>query len=206
MKSQFSLFIFIMIVALGSHQASAQAFWTLTTDGQKTAIKSGNSYYLKVTKSGDGNGYHLKYKKRSTGINLSWGKEASPNIRIEKQGGGTIKCGDKVAIHVKNGGYIKYEQRKWGINIVWSTPAVYEWEIRSLDNKVGSTLNTDVRVGLYNTKNQQFMVYCNRVGSNTVNLAWFGDCHGGIRLPGALNDITKEEIISLGKYLLPLVL
>lgn len=205
MKLQISIFAFVLSTVFCCNLANGQAFWTFTTYGSPSNLTSGSSYYLKVVRKGKGNGNHLTYKKRRTGINLSWGKQAAPNIRIEKEGGGIIKCGDKVAIHVKNGGYIKYEKRNFGINIVWSTPPVYEWEIRSLDNKPGSALTTESRVGLYNTRNKEFMVFCNRVASNTVNLTWFSDCKKGIRLPGQLNDVTADDLVKIGMYVLPLI-
>ena len=178
----------LLFIIIGSHRLFAQAGWKII-DSKNSVVVSGKPYYLQVDK----NDFFLRYKSRDYGINLKWGKTDSPNITFYKSGRiRQINCGDKVAIHVKGGGYLKYQKRKWGINLVWSKTPVYQWELRSVDNKKGTPIRTNVLIGILNiveNKNQgDFMVYCQRKNLPVVNLAWYGDCSGGSRLPGKLNN------------------
>ena len=182
--------IAICLFYLGIVQVSAQAGWRVLSSSNETLI-SGKPYYLQVAK----NEFFLRYKKRGYGINLKWGKTSSPNISFKKSGPNkSILCGDKVAIHVKGGGYLVYKKRRWGINLVWSKTPVYQWEVRTIDNAKGTAVKTNTMIGLLNhveNKNKgDFMVYCKRKNMPVVNLAWFGDCKGGARLPGKLNDYS----------------
>ncbi|MGB4839415.1 MAG: hypothetical protein WBP08_10505 [Saprospiraceae bacterium] len=183
---------------------NSQAGWILTDYKGQKSLQSDQKVYFKAKN----NGYHLAYKKRKFGINLGWGKTTNPNITIKGQTGGKIKVGDKIAIKIDGGEYIKYEKREWGINIVWTKDPAYEWELRNVKNEKGADLNTDELIGLYNSneKCNEFVVFCDRKGSPTVNLGWASDCSNGIRWPGKLNDITKSDLVKVGKFLLPLAL
>ena len=186
------LFTLFMIMSVNSTNTFAkQLAWIVTKYGAQEQISSGDKYYLKV----DTNGLHLTYKERSFGINLGWNKNALPNIQIEKSGGGKINCGDKVAIRVNKGGYLKYESRTWGINLVWSNTPVYQWEVRNEANQKGTPINTDAKIAIYNSVENDFMQYCVRRGNPVVNLGWTKDCKDGSRLPGFTNDINWKSFI-----------
>ena len=181
----------LALLFLGTAKSTAQAGWRVVSSSNETLV-SGKAYYLQVAK----NDFYLKNKSRKYGINLAWGKTDAPNITFKKAGRiRQINCGDKVAIHVAGGGYLRYEKRRWGINLKWSDTPVYQWEIRSVDNAKGTAIQTNTMVGLLNhveNKNKgDFMVYCKRKNLPVVNLAWFGDCSGGSRLPGKLNDYSS---------------
>lgn len=188
-----SLVITLMVII--SNSLSAQAGWIVTNYKSSSKITSGVPYYLKDVE----NGWHLYYKEREYGINLGWKKQPQPNIIFEKSGGGEIKTGDKVAIKVIGGdGYLKYESRRWGINLAWSKTPVYQWELRSQANTIGSAVMTDVAIGVVNNVENDFMVHCVRSGVPVVDLGWFKDCDGGYRLPGATNglkDLPWDKII-----------
>lgn len=191
----FLLTAFILFVNMLCISALAQADWEIEGDGE--SLQSSKPYYLKVKS----NGKFLKYQSRDDkGINLGWGKTDKPYIKFIKAGGGEIKNGDKIAIFMgdQTGSkkYLKYEVRTHGINLSWSAVPVYEWELRDLENKIGNTIKTNTTIGIVNwveRKNQgDFIMYCERKLSPTVNLAWFGDCADGKRYPGKLNNIKKE--------------
>lgn len=203
MKLQLKILVGTMLICLLSLGLQAQGRWIIkNANGASSKVVSGEKYYLRL----DDNEYYLKYKYRKTGISLVWEKAASPNITFTKQGGGDIKCGDRVAIQIENARYLVYGEQTWGINLNWSDNPVYEWEIRSKDNKKGTSISTNEIVGLYNSRNTGFVVYCDRKGMPVVNLAWFSECHGGKRLPGALNELTTQDLIKIGTYVIPLVL
>lgn len=192
-----------LLGTMGSSGLLAQADWKIFNNGNTEQMVSGTEYYLKAIH----NSYHLRYEKREFGINLGWKKEAAPNFKFVRQGGGKINCGDKIAIYVKGGGYVKYKKRRWGINLDWSETPVYEWEIRNTENKQGTPINTNSAIGIYNQVENDFMLYCVRV-TPTVNLGWSKDCQGGWRIPGRLNGI-KDYLPYLEKaikYSAPLLL
>ena len=86
----------------------------------------------------------LAYGWQDNGINLVWQDAAGQqNVRFYKVGGGPIRYGDRLALHVEGGGFVRYGQRDYGINLVWSgsAGAVYEWEL------VGGTAGTQVVSG-----------------------------------------------------------
>ena len=178
--------VFVFTVVFAFQTASAQATWRIV-NGSSEHVQSGKSYYLQVIK----NGWHLKYKSREYGINLGWGKQAMPNIKFEKSGGGKINCGDQIAVFVENGGYLRYKSRKWGINLVWSETPVYEWELRTLENKQGTPVMSDLNVGLYNGTTRDFVRNCKRAGLPVVDLAWVIDCPKGWRVPDPINGLVK---------------
>lgn len=180
----FALFVMMNVNLLSASAATTQLAWIATKYGAQEQINSGDKYYLKVA----GNGYHLIYKERSFGINLGWNKDSSPNIQIEKSGGGKINCGDKVAIRVNKGGYLKYESRTWGINLVWSSTPVYQWEVRNEANQRDTPVKTDTKIALYNSVENDFMEYCVRRGNPVVDLGWAKDCADGWRAPGFTNQ------------------
>lgn len=195
--------IYISLVIF-SYAGFAQAEWKII--GPDENVVSGKSYYLQVAL----NDLHLTYKKRrDPGINLGWNKESEPNFKFLIEGGGQIKSGDKVAIYVGNmtgpEKYLLYKVRDNGINLSWSSTPVYEWELRDLDNKKGNPIKTNSNIGIVNNIEKggqgDFLVYCHRKYSRTVNLAWFNDCSGGYRLPGKLNDgQIKELVVKAIKY------
>lgn len=193
MKNQMQIFgLFLLSFLFVNTQMMAQAGWKIVSNSNAPVV-SGKAYYLQVAE----NDKFLKYESRSYGINLKWGKTKSPNISFKKPGRSRqIRCGDRVAIYVKGGGYLAYKKRKYGINLTWSKKPVYQWEIRSVDNKKGAVIKPNTPVGLVNiveNKNKgDFMVYCRRKNMPVVNLGWYNDCTGGSRLPGKLNKYRKE--------------
>lgn len=203
MKLQLKILVGTMLICLLSLGTQAQGRWIIkTADGASSKVVSGAKYYLRL----DDNEYYLKYKYKKTGISLGWEKMDSPNITFTKQGGGEIKCGDRVAIKIENARYLVYGKQTWGINLNWSDNAVYEWEIRSKDNKKGTSISTNEIVGLYNSRNTGFVVYCDKKAMPVVNLGWFSECPDGYVYPLGLNKFTNDDFIKLGKYLLPLAL
>lgn len=179
------LSVFVLFIGLFSVSALAQADWKIV--GEDENIKSGKPYYLQVAV----NKWFLTYKKRDDkGINLGWGKTEKPEFKFEKEGGGEIRNGDKIAIFVANqtgpDKYLKYKSRDHGINLVWSNTPLYEWELRDLENKTGDFIKTNTPVGIFNNVERNgkgdFLIYCVRKFSRTVNLAWHLDCIGGRRL------------------------
>jgi hypothetical protein len=120
----------------------------------------------------------IKYGERTDGIDLVWDRNVGlANVKFEQdpETAGGIYEGRATAIHVLNGGYLRYGEQTRGINLVWSQSPVYEWQImpgeppeprdrvRSLD-----------RIGLYNTKTQDYVIYCER--PHGINLRWAKDC------------------------------
>lgn len=195
-------FVFALILAF--QNAYSQASWKIV-NGSSEQVVSGKAYHLQEVK----NGYHLRYKSRPYGINLGWGKQAMPNIKFEKSGGGAVNCGDRIAVFVQGGGYLMYQVRKYGINLVWSKTPVYEWELRNWENQKGTPVNSDVNVGLYNATTNDFVRHCTRVAVHpTVDLAWVKDCPGGWRT-GTGNDLvktlTKEDVQKAIEYTTALI-
>lgn len=190
----------MLFVTLINFEAFAQADWKIV--GENENVKSGKSYYLQVAS----NSKFLKYEDRDDpGINLGWGKTDKPYFQFIKVGGGEIKNGDKIAVYVGDQTgpkkYLKYEKRDKGINLSWSSTPVYEWELRDLENETGNSIKTNTTIGIVNNveRNREgdFMVYCRRRFSRTVNLAWNLDCIDGERWPGKLNDSKIREVASL---------
>ncbi len=184
MKQFISLLCLLLSISLTT-RLFGQAEWNAFATSSSQQLVSGTMYYLKI----EANSYHLRYEERKFGINLGWKKEEAANIKFEKQGGGKINCGDKIAIHVKGGGYLKYEKREWGINLVWSSTPIYEWELRTSENKKGTPVMSSTKIGIYNSVENDFMGYCIRVATPTINLGWSKDCGGGWRLPGKTNEV-----------------
>ena len=202
MKSIFFKILTICFFSGISFGLSAQAGWIVTNYQTASKITSGTPYYIKDVE----NQWHLCYKEREFGINLGWKKQPQPNIVFEKKGGGEIKTGDKIAIKILGGeGYLKYESRKWGINLTWSKTPVYQWELRSQENTLGSSVMTDVAIGILNSTENDFMIHCVRSGVPVVDLGWFKDCADGSRWPGAANALKDalpwEKIIKYGAAL-----
>jgi hypothetical protein len=140
--------------------------WRVDPSGR--TVYSSSTYSLFDTY----NSRYVKYGERTYGINLVWSSTAPSNIRLERSGGGFVRYGDRVAIHVNDGGYVKYGSRTWGINLVWSSSPVYEWEVRG--GTVGTVVPTGTKVRLFNAAENDNLVYCARpVG---INLAWAKDC------------------------------
>jgi hypothetical protein len=120
----------------------------------------------------------IKYGEQKNGINLVWDRnEGLANVKFEQDPdtAGTIYEGRATAIHVLNGGYLRYGERTRGINLVWSQSPVYEWQIRHSDPpEPRDTVQSGVRIGLYNTKTQDYVIYCERPYG--INLRWAKDC------------------------------
>lgn len=179
--------VILLLTIIGSIELSAQASWKII-DNDYSVLVSGKPYYLQAHY----NDFFLKYKSQDYGINLKWGRTDFPNIIFHKSGGlKEINCGDKVAIYVNGGGYLKYKEEKSGMNLEWSKTPVYEWELRSEENKKGAPIRTNSLVGILNlieNKNQgNFMVYYPQKNSPVVNLGWFGGTTDEVKLPSNLN-------------------
>ena len=149
MKHLFFTLIFIILVIKGV----AQNEWIISNANNSVSdIVSGLPIYLYVKE----NGNHLTYKKRiDCGVNLDWKKEFRPTIIFYKEGGGPIKEGDRVAIHIERGGYLKYQQRSCGINLSWDKNPNYEWEFNTED----IFLKTNKPVALFNLEANDYMVF-----------------------------------------------
>lgn len=177
----------------------SQAGWRILSDSN-TPVVSDNLYHLQdIVKK-----YHLKYQSRNKGINLGWGKTSYPNIKFVSEGGGEIKCGDKIAIYVENGGFLMYKQRPHGINLVWSKTPIYEWELRNVDNKKGTAINTNEDIGIYNKVEDDFARYCVRV-KDVINISWSKDCCDGYTIKCEY-DKWKPYVMKAIKYGAPLLL
>lgn len=118
---------------------------------------------------------YVRYGERDFGINLVWSNTAPNNVTFEREGGGTINYGDRVAMRIADGGYVRYQSRDWGINLVWSSSPHYEWVIQGGSGPV--PLDTPVR--LHNTVEQDDVIYCQRPFG--INLVWADDCE---EIPG----------------------
>ena len=124
---------------------SAQTNWTIVSPSS-APILSHTPYNLRSTKDNS----ILAYLNRRYGIKLSWGKEgARPAIfQFVKQGGGPIKCGDRIGLMNDDGGYIFYNKRPAGINLSFSDTQSYEWEIRTVNNVKGEPILPGQPIGL----------------------------------------------------------
>jgi hypothetical protein len=120
----------------------------------------------------------IKYGERTDGINLVWDRnEGLANVKFEQDPDtpGPIYEGRATAIHVLNGGYLRYGERTRGINLVWSQSPVYEWQVMHSDPpEPRDPVQSRVRIGLYNTKTQDYAIYCER--RYGINLRWAKDC------------------------------
>ena len=151
--------------------------------GAGREVKSGTAYtFYNVTDK-----EAVRYGERDWGINLVWDKKPNlNNVKVVGEGNasGTIKYGDKVAIHVEKGGYLKYEKRNFGINLVWSKTPVYQFVITG--GTKGTAVPTNATVGIYNEVEKDFMIYAERpVG---INLRWYKDRDKG----GGFTTVVKE--------------
>ena len=123
----------------------------------------------------------LQYEEQTLGINLGWTESKSAETEksvsrwfFTRQGSSTgpIRYGEKIAMGYgrKEGSYVRYDDRTFGINLNWSAKPVYEWMI--LGGTPGDVVTTGkVRVIIYNTKNQQPLIYFDRSGP-TGNIGW----------------------------------
>jgi hypothetical protein len=123
----------------------------------------------------------IKYGERTDGINLVWDRwdrnVGLANVKFEQDPdtAGPIYEGRATAVHVLNGGYLRYGERARGINLVWSQSPVYEWQImHNVPPEPRDTVQLLVRIGLYNTKAQDYVIYCRRPYG--INLRWAQDC------------------------------
>lgn len=206
MKIQSKIIFVTILTGLLSLGLNAQARWIITNGADSSSqLISGKKYYLKL----NDNECYLKYRYKDYGISLGWEKMATHNITFSKEGGGTINCGDKVAIHIESARYLVYGKQKWGINLTWSEKPLYEWEIRNKENQKGSPILTNHLVGLYICQNTGFVVYCDRKGMPVVNLAWFSECPPAtctLFAPPEYQNKPKEDLVKIEQYLLPLYL
>lgn len=155
---------------MGISDADATEFELGQTDG---TLESGEKTSLFDTF----NKSFVRYGKRAMGINLTWSsKEPAGNIELHKATPGVINYGDKVAIRVNEGGFLKYGKRSTGINLNWvssnTTEKPYEWEVRG--GTAGTPVPTNTRVRLFNTVENDNLVYCRR--PTGINLGWAKDC------------------------------
>lgn len=174
-KKYTSLFIFLFNILTS---IVAQANWNIVTESTQE-LKSGMKCRLQETT----NDWFLSFQTREYGINLGWGKTEQANIFFEKNGNSSIKNGENLAVFIEGGGYIKYEARKNGVHLVLTDTPAYEWEIRSLDNTKGQVIKTNTSIGLFNTRTNDFLVYCYQKGLPMANIGWISDCKKNFKLP-----------------------
>ena len=150
-------------------------------------LKSGTGYTMYNVNNKEA----VRYGERTWGINLVWDKKPNHNnIKLVKQGGGAIKYGDKVAIHVEKGGYIKYQKRDYGVNLVWSKTPVYEFVITG--GQKGTAVKTNATVGVYNMVEKDFLINAERpVG---INLRWYKDRDKGGGFTAVVKEIGKRLV------------
>lgn len=193
----------VALIMLGYTSATAQETdWQIF--GNAGQLKEGEKYGLRSLNEKD----FIHYGERKYGINLKWIGSNPLNINFKKESGAgtTIKTGERIAIMVEKGGYLKYKKRKWGINLVWSATPVYEWEIRSQNNKDGEDISVisgnnssgegGQSVALYQSTTKDFIKGCKRP-EPTINLAWASDCYKRWRSPTAaelkkIADLAKK--------------
>jgi hypothetical protein len=150
--------------------------WSIEFRGDKSpgtpGISLGESYLLKNVTVGK----HVGYGSREYGINLIWDSPLpidEGNVRFESRGGrGPLSPGQPVAVFVKGGGYLYYKTRKYGINLEFSRTPIYEWQVQA--GAPGDPIQLRTKVSLYNTKIQEYVVYCKR--EYGINLRWAKDC------------------------------
>lgn len=131
----------------------------------------------------------LKYMVRTWGINLGWtDPDASDNIRFQRQSGSKepIKFEEPIAINIRGGKWLVYHVRDKGINLGWSDTPKFEWIFKG--GNAGNEVNTDTIVGLYNTVENDTVMYEPRTWG--INLKWFKDS-------GKHNELGR--LIELGK-------
>jgi hypothetical protein len=112
--------------------------------------------------------------RRSGTVNLGWVALASGAIKFIRSSSVTspVVRNEVIAIKIEGFGHLGYFRRSSGINLgVFDVPK-YEWQIKS--NSEGRRVNTAAKVGLYNIKKKDFVVYC--VRDNGINLRWARDC------------------------------
>jgi hypothetical protein len=179
---------FAALLATGAAATAAERSikdWQFQGAGKE--LKSGTTYKMYNVTAKNA----LRYGSRDWGINLVWDKKAAQNVKLVAEGNatGSIKYGDKVAIHIEKGGYLKYQKRDYGINLTWSKTPVYEFTI------TGGTKGTVVPVGatvaLYNAVEKDFVINAERpVG---VGLRWYKDRDKG-GLLAAVKDTAKDLV------------
>ena len=195
-----------ILVIAGINVLNAQVNWQLKKEGNATApANGGNEHYLLLSTSLN---QGIEYGKRTIGINLEW--SGGNNIKskwwivIKRQPSATgpIKTGEKVAIRFDGGGYLKWENREVGVNLGWVSKDAaedkipYEWEMRTIENKIDIALNTNTSFALFNHTNKAFLVYCKRGSVGGVNLGWSNSCSN-------CDYTTTERVLDQAKGKLP---
>ena len=179
-----------MLSAAGATASAAERSekdWQFKGTGKE--LKSGTAYTMYNVTDKE----NVRHGERKWGINLVWDKKANlNNIKVVGQGNatGTIKYGDKVAIHVEKGGYLKYQKRDYGINLVWSKDPVYEFVITG--GAKGTAVPLNATVAIYNTVEKDFLINAERpVG---INLRWYKDRDKGGSFTDVVKDIGKKLV------------
>ena len=174
-------------VATASAAERSEKDWQFRGTGKE--LKSGTAFTMYNVTDKE----NVRYGDRKWGINLVWDKKANlNNVKVVGQGNatGTIKYGDKVAIHVEKGGYLKYQKREFGINLVWSKEPVYEFVITG--GAKGTAVPLNATVAIYNEVEKDFLINAERpVG---INLRWYKDRDKGGSFLGTVKDIGKQLI------------
>jgi hypothetical protein len=182
---------YALIVAVGATLFATAATATAAERSEKDwqfrgagkELKSGTAYTMYNVTDKE----NVRYGERKWGINLVWDKKANlNNVKVvsKTSATGTVKYGDKVAIHVEKGGYLKYEKRDWGINLVWSKTPVYEFVITG--GTAGTAVPLNGTVAIFNDVEKDFLINAERpVG---INLRWYKDRDKG----GGFTDVVKD--------------
>jgi len=161
--------------------------WQFRGTGKE--LKSGTAYTMYNVTDKE----NVRYGERKWGINLVWDKKPNlNNVKLVTPGivNGSIRYGDKVAIHVEKGGYLKYQKRDFGINLVWSKEPVYEFVVTG--GAKGTAVPTNATVALYNMVEKDFLINAERpVG---INLRWYKDRDKGGSFKDLVKNVAKDLI------------
>jgi len=140
----------------------------------------------------------LIYEEQTFGINLGFSRDATANTEQaarrwffarQEGNGGQITFGEKLALAEGIGrSFLYYTGRPFGINLDWSNPPVYEWQI--VGGTVGSPVNRNTRVAIFNAKVGEFFVYFDRnIGAE---IGWSDSERWEDQLTGELEALVKQ--------------
>lgn len=162
--------------------------WSFEAGKQGRSVRSGSTYQLYNLQR---NSSIVRHKRRlSKAADLGFSKKQ--HIKVKKRGGGAIRYGDVVALHLTNYGWLKYQNRGKAGGINLGAPkkgSIYTWKLTG--GKAGDIIKTGNPFSLRNLANRgNYIKYCKR--SFGIDLGWGGQSCGGV-FPWVSNKIWGEN-------------
>lgn len=162
--------------------------WSFETGKRSRSVQSGVVYQLLNLQRRRGISRQKRKWSKAANLGFSGGR----NITVKKNGGGVIRYGDVVALHLKNYGWLKYQKRGRGGGINLGAPkkgSIYAWRLTG--GKRGDIIKTGHPFSLKNLTNRSnYVKYCKR--SFGIDLGWGGQKCGGV-FAWASNKIWGEN-------------